>query len=1733
MPLLRRQVLQKTSTGERLRDGDEVLYCKPTGEIFSNYEDYFHRIMLISSMVWTCAMTGRPNLTYLEALDSEKDARKLLKTFPAAVKGPFLLVASHTQRTSINEMHEDVYGFVKDHLFKGESVDAMDPVRKVFRRAAITNVLVDSTQTPNALTYQVRAADDMTPKVWTVPPGNVKRDRSTLTREKCKLFLKQHVEAGPGGQLRIKADSLARFVTGEGWTDGLVFHGQTPSFQQSKRLKQNAERGEAGGGGAAASTDSTKQPAKQKKQTKPPAADGADGTGKPKKAKTQPPADKGKERKGKELPKAAAAGSTGGGGGKQQSIAKYVEKLPGEALALEAKAKKQEEEAAQLRLRVEQEALAKRRAEEEKALLAQQVTLALKRYNAVLEDQELPDQRPLPPVRPVRPLIAARHFSSFVFILEYLNSFADLLAIRSKFPGGLTIHLLERALILREVNGPLSDIFQVLLSAIFTQQLEEENEESVRYERIEGLAQKRQTVPEQVRARDAALWCEKHYSTKLSEMPIDSMTVSELLRLHFLASGALVEERAARHRYQNRGGYGSGDDPGLRLVRDYPHILRALNWYSVYQLPVGDIIQILCCLIHQLLTYSGVRDLVEERVEKARAARTSYQANRWAQRRLTVKAGSLKNAARDDMKRELAGFEGDQVAREEHRRKLADRLEEQCARIEADAQRQLKVLQAESERLKEDFFDYQIYLGTDRCYRNYWLFESLPGLFVEHDRTYAGRCLDRPTPHIPGLAACAPDQRKKYITRAIMRCAGTDGVVALLDAKAIADANAASSSSTGPAPVEEVYEQLLTLGSAKLESAEQQQQQQQGKSRANSAEPATDGANGGVATNLPPTERPASSHELLMCTAQPDDCPVHTEQHPGTVGWGYYATADELDALIRSLNGRGVREKQLRETLECERDLIVTHIAKCPLDKLSVGEADRAGALAGIASRNQKRYDAPNFSHEPGTEPNEILEAVFLENLLELEAKITVGYLGVMRVRDRDKWREALEAHGYDAQTDRPLVWGPKRLAPKSEEGGNGREQQDGEQKQVKQENGEPNGDRVDSEQDQKPVVAKLPTGGGDLDSERDSLERLMSEASHPGQGLPDTTVSLLDETLEGEEVSYPLHESETLRQRVQSLSRALLQVAQCIDPKFLRHPFGPKKDHKDRAVMQQKQHEGLKNLVRWEVSLMQSTCYAQLFLHYNVLYDAIHWSRSAERICCMICRRKGDPGLTLLCDECNRACHTYCLKPKLKEVPAGDWYCKRCRPENFKEKPSANRKKKKKMFRWKDEDEEGEEEEEEEEEQEEDEEEQNGRGHRRDEMEEDAEEEGEEEQAEEEDGDGVERRNEADESAGSQGSGSDDGAKENDDDGSDADYRTKRSRLMVKVAKVAKRSKPKAKAKPTIVVTSTGRTSRSTAATNGAYRYGDDGEDDEEKDDDDGEENDEVEDETIPDEDDESYDEREERRKRPRAAASLSNGGADRKRNNAQRRSASKKHKRAGDAQDVSPPASKRARRSTNGRAKVAGPGTYDSDEEPLGGGGSRKAPIRTSARSTKGQRRSSPYNDYDDEELDDEENGDEEGTVARLRMGAAARRSRRTGDDLPLNSVALYTLIDDILKHPNSWPFNRPVSAKEVPDYYAVIKSPMDFARIKSKLNMGDYKINEQMLSDVQLVFRNCDLYNTDETDVYRIGRDLERYVVKRCKELNLPFQPSDMQKPGVQQNGPPSKSVNGVGDDGAHGK
>ena len=47
---------------------------------------------------------------------------------------------------------------------------------------------------------------------------------------------------------------------------------------------------------------------------------------------------------------------------------------------------------------------------------------------------------------------------------------------------------------------------------------------------------------------------------------------------------------------------------------------------------------------------------------------------------------------------------------------------------------------------------------------------------------------------------------------------------------------------------------------------------------------------------------------------------------------------------------------------------------------------------------------------------------------------------------------------------------------------------------------------------------------------------------------------------------------------------------------------------------------------------------------------------------CCSTCGTKKDSDKLLCCELCPAVYHLYCLKPPLKRIPAGDWFCTHCR---------------------------------------------------------------------------------------------------------------------------------------------------------------------------------------------------------------------------------------------------------------------------------------------------------------------------------------------------------------------------------------------------------------------------------------------------------------------------------------
>lgn len=847
--------------------------------------------MQLNSTVWSCSLTARRSLTFAEALQSEKEARKMLKSFSEDLKSPIILLVTITKRTNFTELIDDIFPFLNVRYLKGETVMAknVDVSRKSFFKSIVQNVKAPTNNSsapvdPSNLTYEVQVPEKNA--VWYVKNPLIHRPKNILTKDRLKLFLGMCVETNPNGQLVVKEQFIKEYLTAKNlkhFND--IFIGKAPVFPTSKLLEKKQQNGMV-------------------------------------------PTSKGNK--------------------KQTSITSYVDKSNRKAANHESQLEKE---------RKRQEGLKKVFELERQRKLAEEAFNAfadakIKNMNLVQDDLLLQDQKVLPSFRPISPLIPLRYFGDALMVLEFIYSFSSSLEDKDKFRNGINLDIMERALLCREVAGPLSDIVQVLLGSIFSLQIEESNEYPLEYANLNLLPTKTTVEQAVKRATMTANWSKKYLSMSLTELPMDALTVSELLRLHLLMSGAKFNSSSESWMFQHRSGYRNSDDPGLAIRLKYPHILRALEKYTIYQLPLQDILTILKCLIAQIISYSTIKDVIEERIDSTSKARLELRNLITAEKRREAALVKQKNTLRMEVRQKVSETEGTSEEKAILQKKLDEEVETAIKNLDIRAERDKAAFKKASNELQQKIFAYQLHLGSDRAHRSYWLFESLPGLFIEHD-PIESRCLDVPVQNIHELAHCEPADRKKCIIK-------------LLREQQIADNKENNTMNSTPLdPTGPIVQKTDSSG--------------------------------------------ITQRELVMCTGRnkSEICPVHSSLDPNRTTWSFIYTKEEINALINALNVRGHREKHLREQLETEKDLILAHSNECPVEKLQVAPELRHKYQKALLQ--MKQYQNTNLGLEPTADISLVMEQNLVWSLLEFEANIFIGHLGVLKVKDRDAWRELLE----------------------------------------------------------------------------------------------------------------------------------------------------------------------------------------------------------------------------------------------------------------------------------------------------------------------------------------------------------------------------------------------------------------------------------------------------------------------------------------------------------------------------------------------------------------------------------------------------------------------------------------------------------------------------------------------------------------------------------------------------
>ncbi|RWS04079.1 bromodomain-containing protein 3-like protein [Dinothrombium tinctorium] len=113
------------------------------------------------------------------------------------------------------------------------------------------------------------------------------------------------------------------------------------------------------------------------------------------------------------------------------------------------------------------------------------------------------------------------------------------------------------------------------------------------------------------------------------------------------------------------------------------------------------------------------------------------------------------------------------------------------------------------------------------------------------------------------------------------------------------------------------------------------------------------------------------------------------------------------------------------------------------------------------------------------------------------------------------------------------------------------------------------------------------------------------------------------------------------------------------------------------------------------------------------------------------------------------------------------------------------------------------------------------------------------------------------------------------------------------------------------------------------------------------------------------------------------------------------------------------------------------------------------------------------------------------------------------------LKVVMKAVYKHQFAWPFHHPVDTYKLklPDYFKIIKHPMDLGTIKKRLENYYYYSAQECLNDWKTMFTNCYVYNKPGEDVVLMGQTIEKLFLNKV---------ADMPKEEVEIPMPPQKGI-----------
>ena len=213
-------------------------------------------------------------------------------------------------------------------------------------------------------------------------------------------------------------------------------------------------------------------------------------------------------------------------------------------------------------------------------------------------------------------------------------------------------------------------------------------------------------------ALDHTHWPRLTQASALNKLTLNVYTCSEVLRLHLMSCGGYKATSERQwFRFCSRGGFTDSDDPVVGLRLSNPGLIESLSTQSFFDLSAQHKAQLLSCLCHQLLMFNASRDAMDEVSTCAKQIRKQLRELRYSLgSRKKGKQKLDKQPPTQDATDTSVAMEGEcvEVVTRQHIAELECQLYPLTAAISLQP------------------------VGEDRYHNRYWVFPSLPGLYVEH-----------------------------------------------------------------------------------------------------------------------------------------------------------------------------------------------------------------------------------------------------------------------------------------------------------------------------------------------------------------------------------------------------------------------------------------------------------------------------------------------------------------------------------------------------------------------------------------------------------------------------------------------------------------------------------------------------------------------------------------------------------------------------------------------------------------------------------------------------------------------------------------------------------------------------------------------------------------------------------------------------------------------------------------